>query len=276
MRTMALIMICALMATATLAADAARTVTVSAQSEFRVAPDEAIIIFSIETGDDKLLLAKGANDSRTLALKNTIKALPRPVDDFKVTSLTVRDRRDENGTLIEGSTVTRSFEIRTTDFTQIDQIIGDIADAVGDNLRIGDLRLQVRDQRKAQFESRRIAVEIAKEKASHLAELNQMKIGRAITIREGVEYNPYAGAMGGMALSANAIPDGEYVGPIAQRLHPQSRVQNIHVIRQQTKSAKEKVSTPDPKATEKENLLLPGLVILNSTVTIEFEMLPKE
>lgn len=70
----------------------------------------------------------------------------------------------------------------------------------------GELKLQVRDQRKHQVEARRLAVEYARDKAVHLAELNQMKLGAAVSITEDVEYNGDATGFGTPARAA-ADPD---------------------------------------------------------------------
>ena len=57
--------------------------------------------------------------------------------------------------------------------------------------------------REHQFEAHQLAVAYAREKAGHLAELNGLALGKAITIEEEVEGDihtrGFGGGMGGMA-----------------------------------------------------------------------------
>lgn len=277
MRTILTPGLCAALLSVAGAAEKPRTITVSAQSEVRVAPDEAIIAFSVSTLDMSMLTAKRENDALTTVIFKAVRDGGVAADHFKVTNLDIGPRYE--GTFgarrFLGYGVTRSFELRTDDFSKIDPIIAELVEAGGEKITINRLRLQVRDQRAHQVEARRLAVEYAREKASHLAELNGMRLGSAITIKEGVEYNDDAGGFGGGFGGAISAADASrpHVAtapePAPSPGHP-----SLYFV-----SAEEE--TPDADAQPENNpvegrdvLLSAGQVSLNAVVTIEFELLP--
>lgn len=274
MRTTLAVTLCLLITTAANAEQQLRTITVSAQSEIRVTPDEAIIAFSVSTQDKALLTAKADNDSLTTEIVKAVKSLAVAAEDFKVTNLDIGPRWERS--VLVGYGVDRAFEIRTTDFAKIDRIIGGLVEAGGDRLSISELRLQVRDQRKHQVEARRLAVEYARDKAVHLAELNQVKLGAAISITEDVEYNGegagFGGAgMGGSMTSADR-PSQSRVAAL-QELPTSKLDQQILFVSTQEKPAT--VGEKEGPAVEEAMLLSPGQVSLNAVVKIEYELLPK-
>ena len=139
MRTTLAVTLCLLITTAANAEQQLRTITVSAQSEIRVTPDEAIIAFSVSTQDKALLTAKADNDSLTTEIVKAVKSLAVAAEDFKVTNLDIGPRWERS--VLVGYGVNRSFEIRTTDFAKIDRIIGGLVEAGGDSVSISELKL---------------------------------------------------------------------------------------------------------------------------------------
>lgn len=277
MRTLLIYILCLTFGSFTQAEEKRRVVTVSAQSEFRVAPDEAIIAFSVSTKNDKLLAAKVENDSLTTAIVKAVKAQSITAEEFKVTDLDMGPRYERSSQILLDYSVTRSFEIRTKDFAKIDRIIGGIVDAGGDSISISQLKLQVRDQRKHQVEARRLAVEFAREKATHLAELNQMKLGNAITITEEVEYNNDAGGFGGFGGGLSAVdpsPDS-HIATVPKSSTPKTR-SLVSLVSLQKAPAAPEAKLKEVQAANQDVLLSPGQISLNATVKIEFELLPKE
>ncbi len=260
-----------------------RVVTVSAQSEFRVSPDEAIIAFSVETHDRQLPVAKTENDAITEDIFDVVQEQQISADSFRVTALQIGPRYDRNRQPV-GYGVTRSFEIRTADFALVDRLISGIVEAGGDEITIDELRLQLRDQREHQVEARRLAVEYARAKAVHLAELNQMVIGNAISITEDVEYNDDAGGFGGGLASADrdaVVPRavqgaGERGlargGESAIRSAP-GAVRSVSLRFDESPAAIER--RPQAQGEKRHLLLSPGQISLNATVRIEFELLPQ-
>jgi len=277
-----------------------RVVSVSAQSEFRVTPDEAIISFSVDTHQPQLLDAKAENDAITSEIFTFVRQQAVDDDRFQVTDLHMGPRFDRNRMLVDYG-VERSFEVRTEDFSAVDFLISGIVQAGGDNISIRELKLQVSDQREHQVEARRLAVLYAREKATHLAELNGMRIGNAITITEGVEYNDDAGGFGGFggglgaaAQQPSAIPLADGLGPVQpplsvvrnQSARPVSLKYHNGGPASAAASANGKSAggtanevaggTDDQQQAVRGILLSPGQISLNATVSINFELLPLE
>ncbi|MCY2990899.1 MAG: SIMPL domain-containing protein [Planctomycetota bacterium] len=276
MRTTLAVTLCILMTPAANAEQQLRTITVSAQSEIRVTPDEAIIAFSVFTQAKVLLTAKVDNDSLTTEIVKTVRSLAVAAEDFKVTDVDVGPRQEHG--VFEGYGVTRSFEIRTADFSKIDPIIGGLVEAGGDTISISRLKLQVRDQRKHQVEARRLAVEYAKEKAAHLAELNQMKLGTAVSITEDVECNGNATGFGGFGMGGGMTGvEHPSQSPVAALPHsPVVRPRpQILMVNEPTKPTLPSVQTKEEQEAAAKVLLSPGQVSVNAVVKIEFELLPK-
>lgn len=263
-----------------IAEEARPTITVSAQSEYRVIPDEAIVAFSVSTQDKNLLTAKRQNDSLTTAVVAFLKSRTIASAEFKVTDLYIGPRyenRDNQHVFVDYQ-VRRSFEVRTGDFSKIDGIIDGVVQAGGDSVGVQQLSLQIRDQRRHQTEARRLAVEYAREKASHLAELNEMKLGSALMISEDVEYNQNAGGMGGFGggIGLSAIETAPDLNTFVRTdsAAASTRAKFVFVSTRQEQAAQKDEANDDRGA--REALLAPGQVSLNATVKIKFELLPRK
>jgi uncharacterized protein YggE len=255
------------------AEDSSPRITVKAQSEIRVAPDEAIIEFSIETRDAKSFRpAKQQNDLLTSKAVKIVRDQGFPEDSFRVIRMQA-DRDSPYFNEREYFTVDRSFELRTPDFTKIEPIIGGLLDLSDTEVHIEAMDLQVRDQRKHQMEARRLAVEYAHEKATHLASLNHRKLGQAITITENVEYNDNAGGFGGMggAMSQSIEPSGRRGRGLDDKDSKNPLVRLVHL----DEPVKIEESPADDAAATREILLSPGQVTLNARVEITYELLPE-
>ena len=276
MRTTSAATLCLLITAIANGEQQTRSVTVTGQSEMRVTPDEAIVAFSVFTQDKALLTAKLDNDLLTTRVVMALKPFAVLAEDFKVTDVDVGPRQEQG--LFVGYGVTRAFEIRTAEFSKIDLIIGGLVEAGGDAISINRLKLQVRDQGKQQMEARRLAIECAREKAAQLAELNQMKLGAAISITEDVERrgSPTGLRDAGMGGSLTGL-DRPALSPVAALPHspvvrPRPRVLTLD---------EPKRPTPPPVRTKEEQdaaekvLLSPGQVSVNAVMRIEFELLPK-
>jgi uncharacterized protein YggE len=125
---------------------------------------------------------------------------------------------------------------------------------------VGDLLFRSTKNREMQVDARRKAVEYAKEKASHLAQLNASKLGKALKIEENVEAKRettgYGMAMGGMSASASLRTPKLWTD-----VHLTADVPNI--------------AGDAPAATDGANkgpVLAPGVIVIDATVTITFEM----
>lgn len=253
-----------------------RTVKVSAQSETFVTPDEAEFDFTLSHQKEKLIDAKLANDDLAKAVAQVLVRLNIDPKAIKVTRLEMGpyyQGGNFQARQFAGYEVSRSFEVRLSDLTKVDPLVADLVEAAGNAISIRSVHFRVRDQRAHQVEARQLAVEYAKTKAAHLAQLNKMRLGDPHSISEDIESNWDAGGgfggMGGAGLSAVKPPEQTPVAAVS----PSRRA--VFANRMQ----KEPVKSDEEAAVEKlekQLLLSPGQVSLNATVTIEYELLPAE
>jgi uncharacterized protein YggE len=245
----------------------ARTITVSAMAEFEVPPTEVVLSLAVVTENEDLLIAKQFNDAFTrdvlkLGAKHSV-----PAEHFELDTLSIQPKYEGKsyfgrGELV-GYVVTRGIDVTLRDFDQLEPVLSG-ALAAGAN-RVGGILWRTMDHRKHQFEARRRAVEHAKEKASHLAELNGLKLGRAIKIEEDVEgrWNRETGGFGGIgAISGAAPPSPDGPGPVDHR------------FRLVSAQPKLRPATREEPVQHTSGTVAPGTITVSAEVMITFELLP--
>jgi uncharacterized protein YggE len=151
----------------------------------RVAPDLAEVSLGVITEAPLLADAKRENDNQTAAVIAAAKKLGIATDDIQL-NVSIRPQYEaRKGTDIEklvGYRINRSIEVQLRDFSKIEPLISDALSA-GVNVVSGP-EYRYSKHRERQAEVRRVAVEVAREKATQLAELNGLKLGKAIQINE--------------------------------------------------------------------------------------------
>ena len=240
-----------------------RTINVSAKSEIKVEPDEVLLNLAIHTRDKHLSIAKRDNDeisSKVIPLATSYSIAAKNV---KITGLNIRpdygDYDNRSVTPIAFEFI-RSVEIRLTDFKNIEPFLSDAIEAGITN--VSRLHFRVSNQREHQFKARKLAMIYAREKAEHLTELANMKLGFPIHIKEDIEYNWNAGGFGGAMGAAATLPQNpsqkayEKIGPYKQGL--------MFVALQK-----------DKKNNKAKLLVAPGQIKISAEVMVEFEMSPK-
>ncbi|QDT89114.1 SIMPL domain-containing protein [Gimesia algae] len=235
------------------------SITVSAKSEIQVAPDEVVLYLSAHTRDKHLSIAKRDNDEITTAVMKVFPRYSIPDEDVKVTDLQVDpdygkyDNRSETPLAYE---FVRSIRVRLTNFKHIEPLISDVIEAGLND--ISRLHFRVSNQRKYQFEARKLAMTYAREKAVHLTELTNMKLGSPLRIEEGIESNWNAGGFGGAMVrqeQSQPLPDQKPAQPVESKL--------MLVKLQKDKGQEEKTI---------QILSSPGQITISAEVTVEFAM----
>jgi uncharacterized protein len=245
------------MAAAGLAAEPpARTIKVSAMRAIEVVPDEVVLSLSVVAEDDKSpIVAKAENDKRTRAILAALKK--HHIDDkyIKIDCLEMRPTYHPNTRELLDYSVTRGIDVTLQDFNLLEQVLSDSLQA-GAN-RVSGILFRTTKHREHQIEARRLAVAYAKEKAGHLAELNDLALGKAITIEEDVEGDSHTmgsggmGGMGGMSTSDNGKPK--------------------FILASMTKDEK-KADAKAPATPDAGQTIAPGTITVSATVTITFEL----
>lgn len=240
-----------------------RSISVDARSEVRVAPDEAVLEFDVDTlNREAVTVAKTENDRISVRVTRALKKLALEPEALRVTGLDIGKRYDNGVRRFLGYGVTRSFEIRTGKFEEVEKAIAVLVELAEDAIEVSDLSYRVKDQRKHQTEARRLAMQYAREKAAHLAELNGLTLGLASEIRTNVEETDSSGGFYGFGGGGFSQTD---LRPETWKLASQQQF----VATPASKEA--------PKVTEAERQLLlsPGQVSLNCTVYVTFDLVPE-
>ena len=252
-----------------------RQITVSAMAQVEAVPDQVVLTVGIRTEHaESLLTAKAQNDRRTSALLGLAPKYRLPDKQCQISSLSMgpvfgerafvfEDRRVGGKRQIIGYCVNREFEITLKDFKVLEMILSDALEAgVTD---VDEILFQTTKHREHQVEARRRAVEYAKEKAGHLAELNGLRLGKAIRIQEGVEGDRHTrgfGGAAGMMAPSSASLDADRPG--------RARVRFVN----QGGRAEQDIDTPKAASTPKQTIP-PGVLVIEATVEITFEMLDR-
>ena len=233
-------------------ADPDRSITVSARADIKVAPDRVLLTLSVHTEDAKdLLAAKADNDNRTRAVLALADKYGIPEKHFLIDSIDMGPQYQRM--VLVGYRVDRDIEITLDDFALLEPVLSD-ALAAGATGVHGVLFVTTK-HREQQFEARKLAVEHAKEKAAHLAELNGLKLGKAIRIEESVEGDIHTEGFGFGGMAASDA--GERPGRA-----------KIHLVAADLPATKRGEKPPaSPRKP-----IAPGQLTISATVTITFEL----
>jgi uncharacterized protein len=246
------------------AAPPPRTVTVTARGQASVVPDFVEIRLGVSTQAPQLADAKRDNDKKTAAVLAVTRKHAVPKDDLQL-NVQITPMYDERGSAeipkLRGYRIYRHIEIRLRDFSKVEPLLSDALSA-GVNV-VDGLEYQSTKHRENQAEARRLAVEVAKEKATHLAQLTGLKLGKAIQISEeldsggGFDYAPAAkkGAAGPPAREKEDGPGSRY-----------------HVVLRQKPQGNSDAKGGKAGKDETEIPLAPGKLFVRVTVNITFEL----
>lgn len=238
------------------------SIQVSAMSEIQVVPDEVVLLLSAHTRDKQLSIAKRDNDQITTAVMKLVPRYSIPDEDVQVSDLKIDpdygqyDNRAEKPTAFE---FIRSIRVRITDFNNLEPFLSDAIDAGLNDIR--RLHFRVSNQRKYQFEARKLAMTYAREKAEHLTELTDMQLGAPLRIEEGIESNWDAGGFGGFAGASLTQPP-----PEQKRMGPKKPKLMLVNLQKEANEDKEKTVRI---------LSAPGQITISAKVTVVFAMKPR-
>jgi uncharacterized protein len=274
----------------------ARTVKVSAMSDIRVVPDEVVITLAVVTENKQLLSAKAENDEKTCKVLDLAGKYHMEKGSFQIDEMYINprySRRQVQQSLpfaaskasgedeeFAGYTVKRQITVTLRDFAIMEPIISD-ALSVGAN-RMEELLFRTTKNREYQFETRKRAVEFAKEKAGHLAELNGLKLGKAINMEEDVEGSRNTIGMASVAVPFETLslpaPRDSMVSRSRESL-PQTEAGRTPDFRTGRSGNREFIQVSNtrtedaPQSTPAKQPIAPGFITISSTVTITFELI---
>ncbi|MBW2039328.1 MAG: SIMPL domain-containing protein [Deltaproteobacteria bacterium] len=189
-----------------------RLITVTGDAEVRVAPDEVILTFGVETWDKDLAIAKRQNDKwvqKVLALAKKYKIEPKHVQTDHI-SIEPRYKDGYTRENFIGYFVRKTIVFRLRDISKFEDLLSSALEA-GANYVHG-VQFRTTKLREYRDQARALAIRAAKEKAKDLAKELGQKIGKPHTIREEHSgwwhwYNSWWGSRwgGGRRMAQNVM-----------------------------------------------------------------------
>lgn len=191
---------------------------VTGEGRITVDPDLAVLNVGVESFGSTVA---EANQKAAAAMDAIVQALRNrglEDDDIQTTSFNIYPQYDyrevvENGMrrgeqVLTGYQVSNRATIKIRDLDAVGQIIDEVATAGGNDTRIHGINFTVEDPRPLMTELREQAVNNARAKAEHFAELTGVTLGSLVFISEGGATVPVARNfdMRGMAFAESAQP----------------------------------------------------------------------
>lgn len=159
----------------------ARAITVLGHGEIAVAPDIARATFGVETTGSEVAAVQADNAARTNAVLDQLKALGIAERDLRTTNYSIAPEYDRDNTRT-GFRVTNQITATVRDLGMLGEII-DRASVAGAN-RISGIAFDVSNRRETLASAREAAMQDARAKAEHYAQLAGVALGEPWTIAE--------------------------------------------------------------------------------------------
>ncbi len=212
-------------------------ITVTGQSEVRVAPDEVDFTLVVENLDKDLLAAKSKNDEtvrQVLALVGQYGIEPKDVQTSYISVAPRYTEVDEYRRPLPkreflGYAVTKTILVRLKNISRFEPLFTDLLKAGVNNVRDVDFRTS--QIRKHKDEARALAIRAAREKAVALTREIGQTIGRAYSISE--------------------VPDTSYM--------PANTYANV-------------ANVGEGGSSEEESTIAPGMITVKARVLISFRL----
>lgn len=160
------------------------TVVVTGTGRVAAAPDTLVVDLQLEGHAPTV---GGALEALTTAVRACQDALPE--QQLRTQGLGLHPRHDARGQQV-GHTAHQSVQVRTADPTQVGELVARVAGAVGSGLGVNGLRPELSDPSEQAWRAREAAVDDARTRAEHYAQLTGRSLGPVLWIREGGEGGP--------------------------------------------------------------------------------------
>jgi len=170
----------AMMATATLAQDAARTVTATGLGIVYVTPDQAVLDMTVTTFDSDLSRLRAGHESACARVLEAVRGAGVQPADVETTATDV-DVRGDSGRA-DRYQATRQYLLTLREIKSVDPVMNAALRAGAGRMRIVGFRAA--DIEKRRDEARKLAVKAAADKAKLLAEQLNCGVGRPLTITD--------------------------------------------------------------------------------------------
>jgi uncharacterized protein len=157
---------------------------VSGLGTVEVRPDTLVVSLGVSSERPTATDALDAVSDGARALVAAVTAAGLPRKDVRTEALSVRPNFDEQGAIVSyvGSEM---FRIEIRDLDRAGDVVGKAADAVGDDIRVGGMSLEVADKDRVLREARQRAVADALARAKELTDAAGIDLGDPVSVAEG-------------------------------------------------------------------------------------------
>ncbi len=186
--------------TLALASDGQGEIHVTGQGKVSVEPDLAILNLGVETMKPTVSEAREEAATAMAAVMDALKNAGVEDKDIQTRRFNIRAERDwqevtENGvrtskSVLVGYRVNNSLTVKARDLDNLDVLIDSAVEAGGDSIRFDGLQFTAEDLSPVMTELREDAVNDAKSKAQHFADLTEVGLGELIFISDGTVASP--------------------------------------------------------------------------------------
>jgi uncharacterized protein YggE len=163
----------------------ARVVTATGDASVKVAPDEVVVTFGVETEDPQLDVAKADNDAIVQRVLQQLQGFGVADDHIQTEYIGISPAYDYPSYAmprLKGYNVQKTIVVTLNDLSKFEDLLSGVL-AAGANY-VHNVEFQTTELRKYRDQARALAIQAAKEKATALAgELGQ-EVGEPVTITE--------------------------------------------------------------------------------------------
>ncbi|NLI97147.1 SIMPL domain-containing protein [bacterium] len=176
-----------------------RTISVTGTSEISVAPDICYMSFSVETSDKSAIKAYNENNDIMNKVNSAIKALGIEAKDLNTSYFSIAPQyywEEKTGkNVFDGYKVYNSLNVKVRDLSKVGKILDAAVNAGATT--VGGVSFTVENPKKYNVELREQAIKAAFTKATQMANLTGLKLGKPMSVSEnepGDYYQYYAQA----------------------------------------------------------------------------------
>lgn len=167
---------------------------VSGEGTVTVVPDIALLSLGVEAQADTVAVAQGQAATAMAAVVRELDSAGVDDKDVKTTQFSIFPVRrwsdEKQQEVLIGYRVINSVTVKVRRVDEVGGIIDAVTTAGGDFIRINSISFTVDDPTPYKVEARDKAMADAQAKASQLAELSNVKLGRPVYINESGGFTP--------------------------------------------------------------------------------------
>lgn len=161
-----------------------RGITVQGEGQVSIVPDTARVVIGVQVEGEEIEDLRADANERMNAVVDGLEADGIPEADIRTVTYDISVQRDweHRDAPIIGYVLTQLVEVKITNIDQTGEIIDNALSNGANN--VGNIRFEVEDREGAIRQAREQAMENARDKAEHLADLGGVSLGAPIKINE--------------------------------------------------------------------------------------------